>query len=187
MKKRIVAVFLLCLLLMSACVDSNATVSMKEVQFVMSTVVSLDIRDHASEELMSKMMDRLEEIDVLMSLQKKGSDIDRVNEAKGEITEVNPSTYHVIEKAIEYSEMTDRAFDPSIGLLVNLWGIGTETARLPSPEEIETARMTSGLENIELLGNNQLRLHGDTQVDIGAIAKGFAADEMVRIAKEAGV
>jgi thiamine biosynthesis lipoprotein len=187
MKKRIVAVFLLCLLLMSACVDSNATVSMKEVQFVMSTVVSLDIRDHASEELMNKMMDRLEEIDVLMSLQKKGSDIDRVNEAKGEITEVNPSTYHVIKKAIEYSEMTDRAFDPSIGLLVNLWGIGTETARLPSPEEIETARMTSGLENIELLGNNQLRLHGDTQVDIGAIAKGFAADEMVRIAKEAGV
>ncbi len=185
MKKRVLAVFLLCLLLLTSCADTTAT--MKEVQFVMSTVVSLDLRDHATPVLMKTLMNRLSEIDVLMSLQKRGSDIDRLNQSQGEVVTVDPSTYHVIEKALEYSRVAGGTFDPSIGHLVNLWGIGTEKAKLPTQEEIEEALQSRGLENIELLGNNQLRLHGETQVDIGAIAKGYAADEMVRIAKEAGV
>ncbi len=43
------------------------------------------------------------------------------------------------ERAIEWSERTGGAFDPTVGKIVKLWGIGTESAAVPDPEQLKEA------------------------------------------------
>jgi thiamine biosynthesis lipoprotein len=84
---------------------------------------------------------------------------------------------------------TDGAFDATISPIVRLWGIGTEDARVPTREEIASALLSVGYQDIALdrgasavtLGKKGMRL------DLGGIAKGHACDEAVGILKNAGV
>ena len=50
---------------------------------------------------------------------------------------VSEDTYFVIKKAVEYSKLSDGAFDPTIRPVVSLWGINTDHARIPKADEIK--------------------------------------------------
>ena len=69
--------------------------------------------------------------------------------------------------------MTNGAFDPTIAPLTDLWGIGTDNARIARAERIDEALTHVGYQNVKLLGNNQVRLLNGAQVDLGGIGKGL--------------
>ena len=50
---------------------------------------------------------------------------------------VSADTFRVIEKALAIAALSDGAFDPTVGPLVEAWGIGSDHARKPSQEEID--------------------------------------------------
>ena len=52
--------------------------------------------------------------------------------------------------------MTNGAFDPTMAPLTDLWGIGTDNARVPAQSEIDEALTHVGYQNVKLLGNNQV-------------------------------
>lgn len=60
--------------------------------------------------------------------------------------------------------------------LTDLWGIGTDNARVPAQSEIDEALTHVGYQNVKLLGNNQVQLLNGAQVDLGGIGKGYAGD-----------
>ncbi len=66
--------------------------------------------------------------------------------------------------------------DPTMAPLTDLWGINTYHAHVPAQAEIDAALTHVGYQNIELLGNNQVRLLNGAQLDLGGIGKGFATD-----------
>ena len=72
--------------------------------------------------------------------------------------------------------MTNGAFDPTMAPLTDLWGIGTDNARVPAQSEIDEALTHVGYQNVKLLGNNQVQLLNGAQVDLGGIGKGYAGD-----------
>jgi thiamine biosynthesis lipoprotein len=95
----------------------------------------------------------------------------------------------VLEKALHYAELSGGAFDPTVGPLVRLWDIGPESGRVPSEDEIADALALVNWRHLEIdreAGTVFLRYEG-MAIDLGAIAKGYAVDEAVRIAKEAKV
>ncbi|MCL2108929.1 MAG: FAD:protein FMN transferase, partial [Oscillospiraceae bacterium] len=69
-----------------------------------------------------------------------------------------------------------------------LWGIGGENPRVPQADELAEAVENSGFEWL-LLDENALtvRFLKPLKLDLGAIAKGYAADEMKRVLLENGV
>ena len=71
--------------------------------------------------------------------------------------------------------MTNGTFDPTMAPLTDLWGIGTDNARVPTQSEIDEALTHVGYQNVKLLGNNQVQLLNGAQVDLGGIGKGYAA------------
>jgi thiamine biosynthesis lipoprotein len=92
----------------------------------------------------------------------------------------------MIKKSIEYSKLSDGAFDITVGPLVDLWKIGTKDARIPSPEEIKNTLPLVGYEKMEVdesQGTVMLEKPGMV-IDLGGIAKGYAADEVVNIMKK---
>jgi thiamine biosynthesis lipoprotein len=88
-----------------------------------------------------------------------------------------------------YAQLSGGAFDPTIGPLVQLWGIGTDTQRVPSYDEIAAALELVNWRDLSInreMSTAFLRRRG-MALDLGAIAKGYAGDEAARIAKEGKV
>ena len=95
----------------------------------------------------------------------------------------------MLEAAQDWAARTDGAFDVTAGPLVALWGIGTDRARVPAPEEIAAARSHVGWQRLELAGDGQrarLRSPG-MAIDLGSIAKGYALDAVRAIYAAHGV
>ena len=154
--------------------------------FAMDTYMSVDVSSETSNASASDMASRIEqrvnELDAALSCTQQAGDLYRLNHANGQPTEVSEDTYTALEKALEYAELTDGAFDPTMAPVTDLWGIGTDNARVPAQSEIDEALTHVGYENIKLLGNNQVQLLNGAQVDLGGIGKGYAGDAVHRLA-----
>ena len=125
-----------------------------------------------------------------MSVNIPGSDISRINAAAGiEPVQAHEDTIKVIERAIYFAELSGGAFDPTVGPIVSLWGIGNENPRIPSHSEIEELLPLVNWRNIQLdLKTNSVFLkHQGMALDLGAIAKGYAADEAAAIIRNTKV
>ena len=99
---------------------------------------------------------------------------------------VHPEILKMVKTAIEYSKLSDGSFDITLGPIINLWGIGTDNERLPSDEEIKAKLKLVGYDQISINENDSsimLKKEG-MAIDLGGIAKGFAADEVLKIYKK---
>jgi len=159
-------------------------------EFVMSTICSITLYDEGKPQVYQDVFARLREIESRMSVFIEGSDVDRINKAAGiEAVEVNPDVFYVIERAVHYAELSGGAFDPAVGPITALWGIGGENPRVPAREEIERVLPLVNWRDIELDGDNKavfLKKPG-MALDLGAVAKGYAADEAAAIIKKARI
>lgn len=86
----------------------------------------------------------------------------------------------LVRLALEIAAKTGGAFDPTVMPLVNLWGFGpAKPGHPPSEEEIARARARIGYRKIEVMPGGALRKAvADVELDLSAIAKGLAADEV---------
>ena len=171
---------------MSACTRPGPS----RAEFVLGTVCSVTLFDQAEGRVYKEIFARIREIENLMSVNIPASDVSRVNAAAGiQPVQVHEDVYKVIERALHYAQISGGAFDPTVGPLVSLWGIGTENPRVPSPEEIEEVLPLINWRNVEMDARERgvfLTRRG-MSLDLGAIAKGYAADEAAAIAKRAGI
>ena len=116
-----------------------------------------------------------------MSAFKEKSDISKINSKAG----VNPQavskdTYFVVKNAVEYSQILEGTFDPTIRPLVKLWNIGNDKETIPKKAKIEEALKLVNYNDVILDESNcTIMLKNKYQaLDVGGIAKGFAADEV---------
>ncbi len=134
--------------------------------------------------------DRIQEIDERMSVNRAESEVSRINAAAGTAAvAVSADTFEVIREAVAFSRLGDGRFDLTVGPLVKLWGIGTDVARVPARDEIAAALALVGWRDVELSEPDAtVFLHrAGMAIDLGAIAKGYAADEAAVVLAAGGV
>ena len=87
----------------------------------------------------------------------------------------------VLHASQALSEATEGAFDVTLGPVIRLWRKARQTRVLPSAEALAEARRLSGYRKLRV-GERTLRVElPGMQLDLGAIAKGYAADEALRL------
>src|SRR5208337_523236 len=94
-----------------------------------------------------------------------------------------------LRQGLELANLTDGLFDPTVGPLVKLWGIGTDKAHIPRAEDIRSALRLVGWRDVVLDERAEtvaLRRAGMT-LDFGALLKGYAAVEGGRVLAARGV
>lgn len=157
--------------------------------YAMGTIVSLKVYGEKAEENIEEAIKLLGNIEDKMSVNKESSEVNKLNSSSGNKSQkVSKKTYYVIKKAMEYSKLSEGAFDITVEPLVKLWGIGTDKARIPSKEEIEKARELINYKNIEVNENGQIYLKKQgMKIDLGGIAKGYGADEIKSMLIKKGV
>ena len=99
--------------------------------------------------------------------------------AGGPPVPVSDDLFLVLRRAQALAARTDGAFDVTAGPYVRLWRTARRTGRLPPPESARAARRRVGWQHVRLDSNAQtvrLAVPG-MQLDLGGLAKGYAADE----------
>lgn len=173
----------------SAITEKNPRETKSEL--MMGTSCRISLYNGISEETFRLAFDRINEVERLMSSTIPGSEIDAINQSAGnsEAVKVSSDTFRVIEKAVQIAKESKGSFDPSIGPLVSLWGIGSENAGIPPFSEIQNAITLTDYNRIQLDGQLEtVRLSDPGMLlDLGGIAKGYAADEVRKVLLDSGV
>ena len=160
--------------------------------FVMGTQAWVTIYGLDAEEAETGATEALGEfhrIEGLMSNWKKESEISRLNrESNGAPHKLSSELFHVISRALYFSDITAGAFDISARPLVQLWGFQGGTAKLPMDSEIDAALQKVGYKKIMLdIESKSIILPPGMELDLAGIAKGYAVVRAVAILKRHGV
>lgn len=103
----------------------------------------------------------------------------------------SPELVAVVTEGLRLSQLTDGAFDITVGPLVNLWGFGPEPRReqAPSAEEIAQARARVGFRMLQarLQPPALKKARPDLYVDLSALAKGYGVDQLAALAEAQGI
>lgn len=161
--------------------------------FIMGTLVKITIYDQLkNEEVFNKAFQRVQEIEDKMTINKltDKSEIIKLNNAAGKkFVDLSPETFLVLEKGKYYSSLAKGKFDITIGPIVKLWNIDTENAHVPEHQLIKNKLPLVNFQNLLLAKDKkQAKLLKENMiVDLGAIAKGYAADEVAKVLRETGI
>ena len=175
-----------CLLLLTSCQPERPAQVHGFTGLTMGTSWSVLVNTEklplAKPRLQAEFNTILNRVNMAMSTYLPASELSRINatDSTGWIT-VSASLMHVLQAAREINRLTQGAFDITAGPLVNTWGFGPDRGfTVPEEQQINTA--------LRLVGQGKLRLdaaapalkkaHGGMHIDLSAIAKGFAVDEI---------
>jgi len=133
---------------------------------------------------------RIAELDDMMSDYRPASELMRLcAQAGGPPVPVSDDLFLVLQRAQDLAQRSGGAFDVTVGPYVRLWREARKTGQLPSAEDLQRARELVGWQGMRLdpqAKTVQLLVPG-MQLDLGAIAKGYAVDCALATLKQQGI
>ena len=144
--------------------------------FRVITYVEDEVAGHAA---MEEALDRAEDFAERATDYDRRSELNQLTDTRvGEAVKVSRELYEVIALGVKLAEETEGVFDPTLGPLTHLWRTMRRTGEKPDEEALVAARERCGVEFLKLDDEAQTItvLREGMQLDLGGIAKGFAAD-----------
>jgi thiamine biosynthesis lipoprotein len=185
----IIILSLMVLIIFTACTKNEEPMTKEEIIFG-SIPVKITIFDSSKEEELDVAFELIKAVDNKMSKNKDESEISAINLKAGkEYVPVSKETFDIIQKSESFYKTSKGYFDITIGPLVELWDIGPTTGHIPEEGEIEMVLDLINYDNIEFNeSNHEIKLSKENMViDLGGIAKGYAADVVVDYFRSAGI
>lgn len=161
----------------------------REAMGTFARVVCVHEDPAVSRKAIEGAFDQIHQVEKLMNIYDEDSQISKINRAAyAEPVKVDHAVFEVIEKSVLLSGKTDGAFDITAGPVINLWREAQQQDEPPTQQQIEQALAKVGSEKIVLERENStvaFSVEG-MLLDLGGIAKGYAADLAVKAIKDAG-
>ncbi|GIM29698.1 FAD:protein FMN transferase [Clostridium polyendosporum] len=201
-KKRIVLLLLIYILVVSisGCAPQKEQKHYSSQKFLMDTVINIEAYGEDEKQLKKVVESAYTEMSKIASLTDRfpkpdttayeASDICKVNAEAGKSpVKVSEDVYKMIELSLYYSKISEDAFDITIGPLMDLWGFSNNSPQVPSDAQIK--------KKLQLVDSSQVILDkekrtvflnkSEMSIDLGAIAKGYAAEKAAQVLRKAGV
>ena len=187
--KRILPLFLL-LLLLTACGSGQSQAeppSVQKTNFQMDTVVTITLFDWTDETAIDKAFREISRLEDLLSVEKEGSDLDRLAKAAGQDwVAIAPETQEVLELAKEYYAVSGGLLDVTAGPLIDLWDINNG-GHYPTGEELDAVLPLISGDDLLVEEGRAYLARPEMKANLGAIAKGYIADRVKDLLVELGV
>jgi len=169
-------------------VEKNKPVEAKD--FMMGTVITQKVYGENAKKAVDEVSEKLKQIESTLTINAPGGEVNKLNESAGKGSiQLSNETIYLLEKAKHFAELSNGAFDVTIGPLVKAWGVFTENPRVPSEDEIKNLLKLVDYKSIifdKKTSSAMLKKAGQI-VDLGGIAKGYAGDEAIKIYKKYGI
>lgn len=188
--KKLVSAVMSCLMLASPAVLTSCSGGEEYAEynyFIMDTYVTLKLgRENENGRLDDKYLDEVAEncseilvdIDSSVSCHNENSDVYRLNSDYDFILSADETMTALLDIAETVSNLTDGAFDYTLGGLTELWNV-TENTTPPTDDEIKEALAHAGRDKISVSGDRISKLDVDVKIDFGGIGKGMAAQKIL--------
>ncbi len=180
MRKTALAALLSALLILAGCAPREASRTL----FAMDTAVTMTAYGDAAEAGLAAAGDVLTDLEARLSVTRADSEIARLNERGAET--LSDTALAVLSRALSAAEATGGAFDPTVYPMVRAWGFFTKEYRVPDAGELDSLRAAGTFRDVRAEGGT-VTLAPGMAVDLGGIAKGYAADAMADALGRAGV
>ena len=145
--------------------------------------------DNKNKRLKDEIKEKLQDIDNIMSVFNVDSEISKLNIISANKTvKLSQDLSKILKTSHKVWQQSNGWFDPTLGNLINLWGFGTTKAKIPSDNEIKKVMQTTGFNKLKFKENytKVYKTNKDTYINLSAIAKGFAVDEIALLLDNAG-
>lgn len=157
-------------------------------EVAMDTVVQLTIYDKNAQLAADKALVEMQRLDTLLNSYSDDSEIAKINKNAGQAVQVSQDTFAVVSRALEYARKTDGYFDPTIGAVSKLWGIGKKNEFVPDAEQIKQAVSLVDYRRVRLDPENRIvQLEPGMSLDLGGVAKSYILERMLQVLKDSGV
>ncbi len=185
--KKLIALTMSAVLFLSGCTSLGNKRDLTYTDTLFDTVISVQILDPANEDILKGCEKLCKEYDTKFSRTNEEGEIYKINKAKGKFVEVSEDTITLIKKGIYYGNLSDGAFDITIGSVSNLWDFHDETPSVPSRKKIASAKNKVDYKNIVIKDNRVKLTNSKAALDVGAIAKGYIADRLKEYLEDNGI
>ena len=184
MKKSLLVFVTATLLLLTSCQPKQYH---KHESVIFGTVYHVTYA--STENLQNGIEENLAKFDLSLSTFNPKSTLSSFNQSgtKPFDLSADPWMLKVVKESIHFSELSQGAFDITVGPLVNLWGFGTKERSNPSQKEVDSIRAFVGYQKLKLDGSKLSKSDPRIQLDCSAIAKGYACDVIAEYLRSQGV
>lgn len=155
----------------------------KNSGFVFGTVYNITYQ--CNEDLQKDIEAELKKVDNSLSTFNPKSVISRVN--RNEPVDVDDMFRQVFTLAENVSAETDGAFDITVAPMVNAWGFGFKSGKMPDDRAIDSLKAIVGFHKVGLKNRRVVKSNPATMLDCSAIAKGFGCDVVARMLTRKGI
>ena len=159
-------------------------------RILLGTVVEVQIREKdrkKAETSIEKAFSEIKRIDDLFSTYNEDSHVWKLNHNQATLINVVPEIFSLMVICDSIFNLTYGSFDVSLNKLVTTWGFDRDDPSLPSDDKLSGALLNSGWNNIKLLEKNSFKRPAGTELNFGAIAKGYAVDKAVNVLIKLGI
>lgn len=154
--------------------------------FAMDTYLNLTAYGENAETALEQAQERIRELEGLWSVTDEHSEIYAANHSGGTAVTVSEDTARLVRYALDMAEETGGALEPTLYPVLTAWGFTTDSFQIPEREELDRLLEQVDYTKVSLEGA-ALTVPEGMQLDLGAVGKGYAADETAAVLRENGV
>lgn len=143
----------------------------------MDTLMTLSVYGGRSDTL-DDLKELIDELDSLLDSTDENSEIYRLNHDK--TAALSEDTAELLSRSVQLAESTDDSFDPTVYPAVLAWGFTTGEYRVPDDAELKKLADSIDYTGIKT-SDDTVDLPDDVMLDLGAVAKGYAADKCAEL------
>ena len=142
--------------------------------FAMDTYMTFVAIGDGADDVLADLSRTVNTLESSLSRTVDTSEVSRLNRDGSAVWDEDGA--QLLSWALQHSQETDSAFDITIAPLVELWGITSDSPRVPSQAEIDALLPLVGYEHVHQSEFCSISLDEGCSVDLGGIAKGYASD-----------
>ena len=178
-------------LLFSGCSGAKSSTQTDQdltyTDMLFDTVIKIQILDPADESILDGLKKLCEKYDTMFSATNTDSELYKLNHANGQPFTVSSETANLIQEGIHYSELSGGAFDLTIEPVSALWDFKADKPTVPSSDAIAQAVSHVDYTKVDIQDNTVTLEDPEAGIDLGAIAKGYIADQVKTYLKKQGI
>ncbi|MBI4687415.1 MAG: FAD:protein FMN transferase [Nitrospirae bacterium] len=166
----------------------------RESRMIMDTICTITVVSPSEREAKAVIdagFEEISKIETLINYFSPESEIAAINKSAGiKAVKVSRETLDIIKRAVEIAEATNGAFDPAIGPLTRLWGFSAKTVDRDVPRDEDIKNI------LPLIDYKKIRINTEAseiflekkgmELELGGVAKGYAADKAMEAVKTKG-
>ena len=189
--KKLSAVLTASALLLTGCSGAKSSTQTDQdltyTDMLFDTVIKIQILDPADESILDGLKKLSKKYDTMFSTTNTDSELYKLNHANAQPFTVSSETANLIQEGIHYSELSGGAFDLTIEPVSALWDFKADKPTVPSSDAIAQAVSHVDYTKVDIQDNTVTLEDPEAGIDLGAIAKGYIADQVKTYLKKQGI